>query len=360
MLGIPIDATDLAVALILIETAVSRGKPFFISTPNLNFLVNSRSNPEFRESLLDSDCCFADGVPLVWISYLMGMPIKNRVSGSDIFEALKASNRSLKVFLFGGEEGVATAACTAINAASGSLSCVGALYPGFVTVEDMSRDEFLDRVNASQADFLVAALGSMKGQLWLHRNHSRITVPLRAHLGAVMNFTAGTVKRAPRWLRARGLEWLWRIKEEPHLWRRYTNDGLVLLRLLFARVLPLVVINRWYRLKSKWNPKELRLNSNRHHDSVTVMINGDADQRNIATAVAGFRETLKNQNSHVVIDLSGARVIDGRFLGLLLMVRKRLKGQGTKLTFIGISATMRRLFWLNEVDFLITNAIEKA
>ena len=113
----------------------------------------------------------------------------------------------------------------------------------------------IDKVNASEADFLAASLGARKGQLWLHRNHRRLTIPIRAHLGAVINFQAGTVKRAPTWLRACGLEWLWRIKEEPHLWRRYAHDGWVLLGLIFTRVVPLAVANRWSRFKSQHWPQ---------------------------------------------------------------------------------------------------------
>jgi len=105
------------------------------------------------------------------------------------------------------------------------LRCVGAIEPGFGTVEQMSQDHIIEEVNASEADFLAVSLGAKKGQLWLHRNYHRLTIPVRSHLGAVINFQAGTVKRAPPRLRAWGLERLWRIKEEPHLWRRYAHDG---------------------------------------------------------------------------------------------------------------------------------------
>ena len=128
----------------------------------------------------------------------------------------------------------------------------------------------IDKVNASEADFLAVSLGARKGQLWLHRNHQRLTIPIRAHLGAVINFQAGTVKRAPTWLRAWGLEWLWRIKEEPHLWRRYAHDGWVLLRLIFTRVLPLAVANRWSRFKSQRWPQDLLIRTTHNHDSVTI------------------------------------------------------------------------------------------
>ena len=193
----------------------------------------------------------------------------------------------------------------------------------------MSRDHIIDKVNASEADFLAVSLGAKKGQLWLHRNHQRLTIPIRAHLGAAINFQAGTVKRAPPRLRAWGLEWLWRIKEEPHLWRRYGHDGWVLLRLAFTRVLPLAIANRWYRFKSaRTAAGPADQNRRKINDSVTIGLSGDATERHIEKAIACFQETLTGRNKSVVIDLSRTRVIDGRFFGLLLMLRKRLEGAG--------------------------------
>src|ERR1035437_9862732 len=114
VLGIPVDVIDMITFLRKIDTAATNLAPFLISTANLNFLVTSRSDAEFRESLLLSDLCTADGMPIVWIARLLGVPIKERIAGSDIFESLKSMQdrtRRLKVFLFGGSEGVAAAAC---------------------------------------------------------------------------------------------------------------------------------------------------------------------------------------------------------------------------------------------------------
>jgi N-acetylglucosaminyldiphosphoundecaprenol N-acetyl-beta-D-mannosaminyltransferase len=358
VIGLPIDALDMPATLDRIEAAARSRTRCFISTVNLNFLVTSLSDGEFRASVLDSDLCPIDGVPLVWIARLIGIPVAERVSGSDIFDALKARDRKkpLGIFLFGGEEGVAEEAGSALNATRSGLTCVGSLNPGFGTVEQMSNKALIDKVNASQADFLAASLGARKGQLWLHRNLCNLTVPVRAHLGAVMNFQAGTVKRAPTWLRTRGLEWLWRIKEEPHLWRRYVYDGIVLMRLLLTRVLPLATLRRWQKLRSAWRPKDLLISTHEDHDSVIIRLRGHANQRNSAAAIACFRETLTKGTKHLVIDLTGTRVIDGRFFGLLLMVRKSLKGQGAKLDFTGLSPVIRREFWLNGVDFLLSDA----
>ena len=90
ILGIPIDAIEMPAVLRSIDAAAATRAPFVISTPNLNFLVNSQTDPEFRESLLLSDLCPPDGMPIVWIARLLGIPIKKRIAGSDIFEALKS------------------------------------------------------------------------------------------------------------------------------------------------------------------------------------------------------------------------------------------------------------------------------
>ncbi len=219
MLGIPIDAVDLPAVVQRIGAALSRDTRYLISTPNLNFLVSSQVDPEFRELLLRSDLCPVDGVPIVWISRLLGAPIRERVAGSDIFDRLKSQkSQPAKVFLFGGPEGVADTASRVLNAQSNGVVGVGAHSNlGYCPIEEMSTDVIIDAINASGARFLVASLGAQKGQSWLLHNHHRLKIPVRSHLGAAINFQAGLLKRAPLFVRKFGLEWLWRIKEEPYL-----------------------------------------------------------------------------------------------------------------------------------------------
>src|SRR4051812_13597595 len=91
VLGIPIDAIDFSTLRQTLATAVTDNSPFLISTPNVNFLINSQRAPEFRESMLRSSLCLADGMPLIWISKLMNIPIRERIAGSDLFGRLKAT-----------------------------------------------------------------------------------------------------------------------------------------------------------------------------------------------------------------------------------------------------------------------------
>jgi N-acetylglucosaminyldiphosphoundecaprenol N-acetyl-beta-D-mannosaminyltransferase len=219
----------------------------------------------------------------------------------------------------------------------------------------MSQDHIIDTINSSGADFLSVSLGAKKGQLWLHRNHNRLTIPVRAHLGAAINFQAGIIKRAPPMIRAWGLEWLWRIKEEHYLWKRYLNDGLVLLRLLMTRVLPLAVITGWHQFKRKHQRHGLLIKKS--HDDQTILISlcGNASERHVPKAIACFQEALTG-NQNITIDLSNTRLIDARFLGLLLMLRKELRNRGARLVFTGVSGAIRRIFRLSELRFLLSPA----
>ena len=357
ILGMPIDAVGMPSVVRTIETAAARKSPFFISTPNLNFLVNSLSDPNFRESLLLSDLCPADGMPIIWIAWLFGIPLKNRIAGCDIFDALKAErNREnpMKVFLFGGAEGVASAAARALNVERGGLYCVGSLYPGLGSADEMSRCEIIDHINSSDADLLVTALGAKKGQLWLQRNHYRLRIPVRTHLGALVNFQAGTLKRAPRFLQKLGLEWLWRIKEEPSLWRRYWNDGRVLLRLMFTRILPLAIWTWWLHRKYGDNGQDLVISEIHHTDCITVSLSGPAVARHVGKVVLVLKKAI-GTGKRIVIDFSNARVLDARFLGLLLMLRKTLNTHGTYPTIVGLSPELERIFRLNSLEFMLSS-----
>ena len=140
VLGIPIDFIDLPAALRAVEHAVVDDTPFLISTPNLNYLVNSQLNWDFKDTLLSSELCPADGMSIVWIARLIGLPIKARVAGSDLFEALEVarqSGRQLKIFLFGGAEGVVEAAARVLNKSRGGFLCVGSICPGFGSIAEI-------------------------------------------------------------------------------------------------------------------------------------------------------------------------------------------------------------------------------
>ena len=354
LLGIPVDALDFPALLRSMDLATNAGSPFLISTPNVNFLVKSQVNGTLRESMLLSDLCLADGMPLIWIAKLLRIPIHERIAGSDLFGRLKRANatgRRLRVFLLGGAEGVAAAVGARLNAEQGGLECVGVLNPGFGTIEETSSPKIIDEINASNADLIAVFFGAEKAQAWLLHNHWRLRPPVRAQFGATINFEAGTVRRAPPMLRSTGFEWLWRIKEEPYLWRRYWNDGKALLAMLVTSVLPLMLSER--RLQDL---NELSIVKREDHSAVTISLSGTAVAAHVDGAIEQLRDAL-DSGKRVVVDVSNTQYIDARFFGLFLMVRKQLASRGQKLLFTGASTGLRRIFRLNRFEFLLSQEV---
>jgi N-acetylglucosaminyldiphosphoundecaprenol N-acetyl-beta-D-mannosaminyltransferase len=354
LLGIPVDAIDFSSLLRSIVEAVEGQRRLLISTPNVNFLIRSQRHGEFREAMLLSDLCLVDGMPLIWIAKLLRIPIHERIAGADLFGRLRSANAGippLKVFLLGGAEGTAAAVCDKLNSQKCGLECVGVLNPGFGSIEEMSTTRIIDTINSSKADLLAVFFGAEKAQAWLMHNHAHLQIPLRAQFGATINFEAGTVKRAPPRLRSTGFEWLWRIKEEPYLWRRYWNDGKALLAMLATCVLPLMLSER--RMQDL---NRLSIATREDYGSVTIALSGAAVAAHVDGAIEQLRDVL-DSGKRLIIDVSKTQYIDARFFGLFLMVRKHLASRGQKLLFTGASAGLRRIFRLNRFEFLLSQEV---
>ena len=347
VLGLPFDAVTLGEAVGRIAAAVNERTPLFMSTPNLNFLIASQRNAAFQRSVLNSDLSVADGMPILWIARLLGISLPERVAGSDIFEALMRGEAGpIKVFLFGGEEGVGAQAAERINAAGGAVQCVGHHCPGFGTIEDMSSPEVIAQINACQPDFVLVALGAGKGQAWIEHNRAQLSAPVISHLGAVINFAAGTVSRAPRWMQKSGLEWLWRIKEEPKLVQRYVRDGMALLGLMLGNVLPLMLLNLRRRMGLA-RPCATRVEP--QEDRVMVELEGHWN----ASAREGLIRAVRDiapRETPCEIRIDKLRDPDSSLLGLI-----HLMTHGVPTTHVKVfdSAERRRWYQLNKAEALV-------
>ncbi|MDH4390587.1 MAG: WecB/TagA/CpsF family glycosyltransferase [Aquabacterium sp.] len=352
--GLPIDALTHVQAQQKLELNRETGQSCFMSTPNLNFAVQSLKDAAFRDSVARSDISVADGMPLVWIARLLGLPIVERVSGSGLFDSLKqAPGSPWKVFFFGGPQGAAQEACLKLYFAGTVMQPVGLIWPGFGGLDDMSRPDLIETINEARPDLLVVSLGSAKGQAWIERNLSHLKVPVVSHLGAVVNFVAGTVKRAPRWMQRTGLEWLWRIREEPHLVTRYFNDGLALCKLMTLRVLPLAISTRWYRATARGahQPCTVRLALQDNGDQ-RVVLSGCAHATGMADVRRAWQDCWHGKGD-VRIDLQDVPWFDAMFVALCLLLETSLRDQGRKLRLEGLTSRHRRLFRLHQCAHLV-------
>jgi N-acetylglucosaminyldiphosphoundecaprenol N-acetyl-beta-D-mannosaminyltransferase len=330
-----------------------------ISTVNVNFLIKSATDPAFRRSVLQSELCTADGMPVVWLAKMLGIPVKERLAGSDMFQAFRENRDApLSVFIFGGQEGVADRLCNQLTAENGGLRCAGWHYPGFGSIDEMSTKANIAKINDSGAQFLAVALGAAKGQAWLVENRDRIQIPVRVHLGASINFEAGILKRAPLLWRNMGLEWLWRIKEEPHLWRRYFGDGIALGRLLISQFLPLLLLQSLEKRHSDADVPPLQVTQTDTSDRLFVSLSGAATRAHVHAAIEQFEVALEC-HKNVTINLADTARLDDRFLGLLLMLNKVLTERALCLNLDAVPAAIARRLRLNGFGFLLDQHWQK-
>lgn len=290
-----------------VRISAKNGTRLFISTPNLNFLIAAQQDARFASSVVHSDLSLPDGMPIVWLARILGIPIEERLAGSSLFEALRQSTpptgqQPLRVFFFGGPAGAGKAASDALNCQPRGMRCVGFLSPGFGSVSEMSTDAIIEKINDSDADFLVVALGANKGQAWIEHNLQKLKPPVVSHLGAVINFAGGSIKRAPTWVQRLGLEWVWRIKEEPSLWKRYWNDGLSFLTLLLTKAIPLALLVR--KMKAAGVPEQpCACSAEIVNEALKVQWTGPLTHSNAGPLYAHFTSAQK-QSLDVSIDLS--------------------------------------------------------
>lgn len=341
ILGLPFDALGMKQAVQHVRRAAFSGRRCFVSTPNLNFAVAARTDSSFRDTVLRSDLNLVDGMPLVWVARLLGLPVFERVAGSDLFEALQGqAGPPIKVYLFGGLPGAAAQACAGINRRGGGMQCVGHDPAGFGSIESMSSPELIERINRSGAHFVLVSLGAKKGHEWLERNAAQLTAPVLSHLGAVMNFAAGTVRRAPRRMRWLGLEWLWRIKEEPGLWRRYWHDGIGAVGLFITRVLPDVLATRSASVHAGV-PGSLTME--RGPDGATLVLDGSWQNPHCDPLRKALGACLGDGVARVVVDLSKVTDVGDTFVALCLLACGRFGHRGS-CRLIGAGTAVRTTF----------------
>ncbi len=357
IVGVPIHPLTMDDAVLVLRDHIDSGERCFMSTPNLNFLIASLHDDGFRHAVVRSELSVADGMPLLWLAKLLGIQLPERVAGSDLFDALRAgpADKPARVFFFGGEGDAAEAAMAELNATPQGLLAVGALNPGMGTPQSLSKPEYLDIINQSEADFLVVSLGAVKGQAWIVQNLSTLKTPLISHLGAVVNFAAGTVERAPGLMQRLGLEWFWRIYQEPQLWRRYFDDGMALLRLVLGRVLP---YRRWLRRhRPQQSALEIDVQGMGSPDlanappTLSISLKGALDHSTRDQLWRSLEPHLLG-GSEFVLDLDALDYLDPAGLGVLLMLEGHALRQQQRLLISRCNPAIKRILEWNNMGHL--------
>ena len=344
LFGLPVNNLTLESTKVLLREQASRNNSLVLSTININWFVQSLADPQFRAVILNSDIVVFDGKPLCWLAKCMGCPIQNTVPGSTLIQELnqEKTEKPLSLFLFGGEEGAAVVAMNLVNKNQGGLKAVGALNPGFGSVEEMSTEKIIATITKTEPDILLVALGAKKGCLWIERNRHRLNAKVISHLGATINFLAGTIKRAPSFMRAMGLEWLWRIGQEPKLFTRYTLDGLVMLRLLTSYSVSFFRFLYWQKKYRRKQPNE-KFDHQEYSEKVILSF-GKNIQLTKNSPIRPVLDACIQSKKNIFLDFQKTEFIDSAFMGLLFLLEKYVKINHQKLTLLNVNSRLKKLF----------------
>lgn len=231
LLGITVDniTFDDAISKVC-NMAKSSTNGKYILTPNVDHIIKLQKDELFREIYDNADLVVTDGTPLMWIAESTGEPIREKIPGSDMLPRVceEAAKRGLSVFICGADKGVAKEAANRLKARYKGLKVAGTYSPpfGFEKDEALSK-KVIDYINDKKPDILVLGLGSPKQEKFMYKHRDEIQAKVFLPFGAAIDFEAGRVRRAPQWMRDRGLEWFYRFINEPgRLFKRYFVDDL--------------------------------------------------------------------------------------------------------------------------------------
>lgn len=237
ILDVEIDNWTMEQALASVVDAASGSTPrtfFFVNAHCLNI---AHRRPDFRRALAGATAVFGDGVGVRMAGRLLRQPVRDNVNGTDLFPLLcaEAQRRDLSLFLLGAQPGVAEEAARRAVERWPGLRIAGTLH-GFFAPDEEHR--IRERIAASGAHILLVALGVPAQELWLERHRESLGVGACLGVGGLFDFYSGRIRRAPPWMRRAGLEWCWRMLQEPgRLAGRYlAGNPIFLLRVLMQRL----------------------------------------------------------------------------------------------------------------------------
>ena len=338
VLGVPFDNVTIAEAVDRIETMIATRRSHYVVTANVDFLVQARRDVELRRVLLEADLVLCDGAPLVWATRWLGNPLPERAAGSDVVPVLihAAARKGHRIFLLGAGPHVAAEAAARLRAQYPSLNLVGQYTPPFCPLLDLDHEEIVRRVQAAQPDVLLVSFGCPKQEKWIAMHYRRLGVPVVMGVGATIDFLAGRVKRAPYWMRHGGIEWLYRLRQEPRrLFRRYAGD--------LCRFLPALAM-QWKQMP----PRSGHLASPTRQSMfvgttwLRVWASGALNIRSLKHNARFWREAMQERR-HCLCDLSQVCTIDSTGVAMLVRWGQRLLAQGHRFVLLAPSAEVRRV-----------------
>ena len=238
LLGVPISVIDYERTVAVMDGLVDSGERGYVCAAPVHALMVAQDDPEMLAALRGATLVVPDGMPIVWAANLLGEGLDDRVYGPELMTRYSAhcAERGYRVWLYGGrDQGSLVQLALTLRRRHPGIKLVGGHSPPFRPMSADEEDSLVEQVNAAKPDLLWVGIGVPKQEKWMARMRDRLDVPVMCGVGAAFDFHAGRISMAPTWMQKRGLEWTYRIAQEPRrLLPRYlyTNPRFVL---AFAR-----------------------------------------------------------------------------------------------------------------------------
>lgn len=230
LMNTEIDNLTMDETLDAIDSLIKEDNCSYVVTPNVDHIVQLEKDEELKRVYENASLILTDGKPLIWISNQYKTPIKEKISGSDLFPRVceLAAKKGYTMYLLGAAEGVADKAAKNLMDKYKGLNIVGTYSPPFGFEKDKVELKKIERqIQEVHPDILIVGLGCPKQEKYMYHHCKELDVPISFGLGASIDFEAGNIKRAPRWMSEHGLEWLYRITQDPkRLAKRYLVDDM--------------------------------------------------------------------------------------------------------------------------------------
>jgi N-acetylglucosaminyldiphosphoundecaprenol N-acetyl-beta-D-mannosaminyltransferase len=233
LMGCQVDNLTMQETLGKVETFIGTGLPHQHVVVNVDKLVKASRDPGLQEIINNCALVSVDGMPVVWAARLLGLPLKERVAGIDLFEALmaRAGEKGWRVFLLGARDEVVGKVAAIYTRKYPSLVLAG-YRNGYWRSEDDAR-QVAEQIRASRADLLFVAISSPMKEQFLDKYQAHMRIPFAMGVGGSFDVAAGKIRRAPVWMQKAGLEWFFRFLQEPRrMYRRYFVEDLAFFKLL--------------------------------------------------------------------------------------------------------------------------------
>lgn len=220
-----------------ISRLVEIKKKSYVVAINVDVIIKMERDQYLKKITDEADITLVDGKPLVWIAKWHKNPVKEKISGSDMVPELckVAAQKGYSIFIIGGGDGIAEKARANLEKDLPEIKIVGTYAPPLGFEKDqLELGKINEIITSVHPDIVIVCFGCPKQEKWIYENYKKYDATVSICAGATVDFLAGNVKRAPKWMADHGLEWLYRFLQEPkRLFKRYFVDDVKIIKLIW-------------------------------------------------------------------------------------------------------------------------------